>query len=219
VSIDLTFSGPEASFDAAAQASLKDGILATLDPLLGITAADVVLSIQSTTRRQLQSGFTVTATIITTSAAEVSSTFETMTTASIASAISLPTDLAITAIAAPIVGVTAVYPPPLTPPLPPPSPLPPLLPNQEMVDGVVIAAQAAASSDSGATIGIAAGLAAVGILFFIVAFVVVRRRMKRTSTVVKAVAVESRSSTGDVGATSSAAGTALEMGAMDESKI
>jgi len=110
-------------------------------------------------------------------------------------------------------------PPPPSPPLPSPPPLsPPASPGGSLV-GPTIAAQSGSSSDDDntlAVVGIVMGV--VGVIALVATYLLFSHfRKKRTSTTVKAVAVEHES----VGATSSTitAGVELKEEGGDESKI
>jgi hypothetical protein len=207
VTFTATISGVRDAFDSSAYI---DG-LARLFFTQGIPAS--AISIEFTRRRalsarQLQTTFAVTATIV--SGAQ---------TAAVASVLRAETPTTLTntlgaevaTVTAPVVGRVLAYPPPPSPSLPEG--------YTQLDDGRIVPdsagqGQSASGSSDDSAIGIGIGVGVFGLIVLVVGVVLIRRNMlKRTSTVVKAVPVQT------VGATSTTTDPPPAGLELDESKI
>jgi len=224
VSFTTTISGPVGDFDESAYKSS----VAVLIGIEDLSKIDVVIDParrRARASRRLSEGFTVLTSIRATTQSIANAYVSQIPTdaATLSQSLSggLGATLTVTSIVAvPTISAVVIF----SSPSPPPSPPLPLTPwwtrappfptapnNTDLASGTSSQAVQSSSSDGGGALGIGIGLAAVGVVALCVGAILVYKKRKTTSTIVKAVPVESAVGAASATCTTTAGATAVEM--------
>jgi len=221
VTFESTVSGPRSSFSVSDWKTNVAALTGASTDKITVTLTDNRRALRSSTSRRLQETFVVHTDIIAATTA-LASAYSTSITAEvdITNALVDPAVFTVMAVTPPTTTSIIIYASPSPPPSFPPGP-PGSIVRNDNGTMVVAAAQSAAAGDDGSVLTLAIILGVVALLFIVVVGFLLRRFIARraTSTVVKAVAVETISGTSAMTTSPAGGDTPVDSAVELESKI